>query len=251
MRCGRGDCGWRPTPTGRCRARGARCPATARWSRCCVPRWTGSRTWSSASPSRRCSPTAAALAKAQRPLVVGDRLDTDIEGAVGAGMDSLLVLTGVSDAPSCWPRPPQRRPTFVAADLSGLFAPGGGVGTSRRTDSGDWWDADGSVDRQLAAAGCLRTCVVGSRIGRRRGRHRGRRTDSESSRANGPAGVEEFAELQQVERVGLDGDLAGGDRPGDVELAAAPGRPGRRWTRSARSSPAGRRRRRCRPGGRR
>ena len=29
------------------------------------------------------------------PLVVGDRLDTDIEGANRAGMDSLLVLTGV------------------------------------------------------------------------------------------------------------------------------------------------------------
>ena len=33
---------------------------------------------------------------AKRPLVVGDRLDTDIEGAVRAGADSLLVLTGVS-----------------------------------------------------------------------------------------------------------------------------------------------------------
>ena len=30
-----------------------------------------------------------------RPLVVGDRLDTDIAGAVGAGLPSLLVLTGV------------------------------------------------------------------------------------------------------------------------------------------------------------
>ena len=39
---------------------------------------------------------AAGHRRAAAPLVVGDRLDTDIEGAVRAGMDSLLVLTGVS-----------------------------------------------------------------------------------------------------------------------------------------------------------
>ena len=33
---------------------------------------------------------------ARRPLVVGDRLDTDIEGANSAGVPSLLVLTGVA-----------------------------------------------------------------------------------------------------------------------------------------------------------
>jgi ribonucleotide monophosphatase NagD (HAD superfamily) len=31
-----------------------------------------------------------------RPLVVGDRLDTDIEGAARLGWDTMLVLTGVS-----------------------------------------------------------------------------------------------------------------------------------------------------------
>jgi glycerol-1-phosphatase len=65
--------------------------------------------------------TAASLSKAQRPLVVGDRLDTDIEGAVGAGMDSMLVLTGVSGPAELLTSPPQRRPTFVADDVSGLF----------------------------------------------------------------------------------------------------------------------------------
>ena len=40
----------------------------------------------------------AALARAggSRPLVVGDRVDTDIEGARRAGWDSALVLTGIS-----------------------------------------------------------------------------------------------------------------------------------------------------------
>ena len=32
----------------------------------------------------------------ERPLMVGDRLDTDIEGAYRIGVDSLLVLTGVT-----------------------------------------------------------------------------------------------------------------------------------------------------------
>jgi HAD superfamily hydrolase (TIGR01450 family) len=66
--------------------------------------------------------TAASLTKAQRPIAVGDRLDTDIEGAVGAGMDALLVLTGVSGPAELLAAPVQRRPAFVAEDLAGLFA---------------------------------------------------------------------------------------------------------------------------------
>jgi glycerol-1-phosphatase len=67
--------------------------------------------------------TAAEQAKARRPLVVGDRLDTDIEGAVSAGMDSLLVLSGISDRAELLAAPAQRRPTFVAADVTALFEP--------------------------------------------------------------------------------------------------------------------------------
>jgi HAD superfamily hydrolase (TIGR01450 family) len=66
--------------------------------------------------------TAARQAGASRPLVVGDRLDTDIEGAVRAGMDSLLVLTGVSRPAELLAAPAERRPTHLAPDLSGLFA---------------------------------------------------------------------------------------------------------------------------------
>jgi glycerol 3-phosphatase-2 len=57
---------------------------------------------------------------AVRPLVVGDRLDTDIEGAVRGGADSLLVLTGVTTPADLLLAPPQRRPAYIAADLSGL-----------------------------------------------------------------------------------------------------------------------------------
>lgn len=58
---------------------------------------------------------------AGRVLAVGDRLDTDIEGAVAAGMDSLLVLTGVDDLRACLEAPPHRRPTWVAPDLRSLL----------------------------------------------------------------------------------------------------------------------------------
>lgn len=54
------------------------------------------------------------------PLVVGDRLDTDIRAAVRAGMPSLVVLTGVSGPADLLAAVPQERPTFVARDLSGV-----------------------------------------------------------------------------------------------------------------------------------
>ena len=56
-----------------------------------------SRRWR-ASRSRRCCWTRWPAASFERPLVVGDRLDTDIAGANAAGLPSLLVLTGVSTA---------------------------------------------------------------------------------------------------------------------------------------------------------
>ncbi|MET9648163.1 HAD hydrolase-like protein [Streptomyces syringium] len=60
---------------------------------------------------------------AERPLVVGDRLDTDIEGAHVGGVDSLLVLTGVTTAAQLLAAPPEHRPTYVTEDLRGLLEP--------------------------------------------------------------------------------------------------------------------------------
>jgi glycerol 3-phosphatase-2 len=61
---------------------------------------------------------ALASAGGGRPLVVGDRLDTDIAGASRLGWDSALVLTGNARREdvegSAW------KPTFVVDDLSGL-----------------------------------------------------------------------------------------------------------------------------------
>ncbi|PSL03526.1 HAD superfamily hydrolase (TIGR01450 family) [Haloactinopolyspora alba] len=60
---------------------------------------------------------------ARRPLVVGDRLDTDIEGAERAGVDSLLVLTGVTDPVELVLSPAGLRPTYLGADLRALHEP--------------------------------------------------------------------------------------------------------------------------------
>ena len=56
------------------------------------------------------------------PLVVGDRLDTDIEGANAAGLPSLMVLTGVNDAADMVHAAAGSRPDFLAEDLRALHS---------------------------------------------------------------------------------------------------------------------------------
>ena len=60
---------------------------------------------------------------AKHPLVVGDRLDTDIEAAHRVRADSLLVLTGVTSPAEAVLAPPSQRPTYLAEDLAGLLEP--------------------------------------------------------------------------------------------------------------------------------
>lgn len=97
-----------------------------------------------------------------RPLMVGDRLDTDIDGGRAAGLDTLLVLTGVTDFEILAAAPPELRPTFISVRLDGLLtahrAPtrepegwslGGWTAVVRQDrlqlsgsgDPGDWWRA--------------------------------------------------------------------------------------------------------------
>ena len=68
-------------------------------------------------PARALLDTAVDRVGAQRPLMVGDRLDTDIAGAQAAGLDSLLVLSGVADAVALLAAPPEQRPSHLGADL--------------------------------------------------------------------------------------------------------------------------------------
>lgn len=66
---------------------------------------------------------AVGSARAHRPLMVGDRLETDIAGGVQSGMTSMLVLSGVSGPADLLSAPVESRPDHVAADLAALHRP--------------------------------------------------------------------------------------------------------------------------------
>jgi HAD superfamily hydrolase (TIGR01450 family) len=74
-------------------------------------------------PARPLMDQAIRSADARKPLVVGDRLDTDIAGASAAELDALLVLTGVATPAQVLQASAELRPRYLSADLSGLLAP--------------------------------------------------------------------------------------------------------------------------------
>jgi HAD superfamily hydrolase (TIGR01450 family) len=91
---------------------------------------------------------------AHHPLVVGDRLETDIAGAARAGLPSLFVLTGVSRPRDLLAAGPGQRPTYVGRDLTALLRPQAeGEIAGSEAHYGGWTVAltDGRV--QLAGAG--------------------------------------------------------------------------------------------------
>jgi glycerol 3-phosphatase-2 len=84
---------------------------------------------------------------ATHPIFVGDRLDTDIEGAHVIGIDSLFVLSGSHGSDDLLAAPPEQRPTYVAADISGLLQPAVGSGAGPldelwRAAEAAWREAD-------------------------------------------------------------------------------------------------------------
>ncbi|MEU7632790.1 HAD-IIA family hydrolase [Nocardia sp. NPDC049220] len=66
---------------------------------------------------------ALVRADTRSALVVGDRLDTDIEGANRVGLDALLVLTGVSTLDELRDADVDRIPTYVSDSLDALNHP--------------------------------------------------------------------------------------------------------------------------------
>ena len=72
-------------------------------------------------PARPLFESAAELTRPSRPLVVGDRLDTDIPGASTMDWDSLLVLTGASRLEDLGRS--DAIPTYLGVDLSAIERP--------------------------------------------------------------------------------------------------------------------------------
>jgi hypothetical protein len=83
---------------------------------------------------------------AKRPLVVGDRLDTDTHGANNVGIDSLLVLSGVTTIEEILRAPVELRPTYLAWDASAVLIAQNGTETKDQvTTCGGWKVASGDL----------------------------------------------------------------------------------------------------------
>lgn len=81
---------------------------------------TGVEPQSAGKPGPAMFLSAVQRLKAQRPLAIGDRLNTDIAGAVAADIPVLHVLTGVSRHWALLRANNAERPTYIAEDLRGL-----------------------------------------------------------------------------------------------------------------------------------
>lgn len=99
---------------------------------------TGVTPHSAGKPQPAMFTVAADRVRARRPLVVGDRLDTDIAGGIAAGLDTLCVLTGVASHRDILHT--EHRPTWIAANL---------------TDHLTGWSAYRDRDRTVVCSGDL------------------------------------------------------------------------------------------------
>jgi glycerol-1-phosphatase len=100
--------------------------------------------------------TARRLVTGDHPLVVGDRLDTDIAGARAAGIPGLLVLTGVSSSLDLLRAEPACRPDYVGRDLHALLSIHLAVevdATGTRASCGEWVLRRSGHDVEIASRG--------------------------------------------------------------------------------------------------
>ena len=74
-------------------------------------------------PFRPIFDSAVTQLNISRPLMIGDRLDTDIRGGVGFGIDTACVLTGIASRKDLIGARPEDRPTYILQDLRQLFEP--------------------------------------------------------------------------------------------------------------------------------
>lgn len=85
---------------------------------------TGAEPQVAGKPGPQLMADAVARGECRTPLVIGDRLDTDIEGANAAGLPSLMVLSGVNSARDAVFAQPRQRPTYLGRDLRCLHQDG-------------------------------------------------------------------------------------------------------------------------------
>ena len=106
---------------------------------------------------------AAKLVGAKRPLVVGDRLNTDIAGGNAAAMNTFHVLTGVSHEMELIEASKEYRPNFIGDSLSDMtrsahdLAPGAQGGFTARVDGLDVLVDNG--DSNATSVQALRTVL--------------------------------------------------------------------------------------------
>ncbi len=85
---------------------------------------TGAEPRVAGKPAPQLLTDAVARGDFRAPLVIGDRLDTDIEGANAAKLPSLMVLTGVNTALDAVYAKLAHRPTYIGRDLRALHSDG-------------------------------------------------------------------------------------------------------------------------------
>ncbi len=87
-----------------------------------VSQATGTAPVAAGKPEPHLFRTAACSLGLRRPLVVGDRLDTDIRGGNAAGFDTVMVLTGIDTREAAEQAPDADRPRWIVDDLTALTA---------------------------------------------------------------------------------------------------------------------------------
>lgn len=95
-------------------------------------------------------------AQSNRPIVIGDRLDTDIHGANNVGIDSLLVFSGVTTVRELMLAVPELRPTYISWDATGLAVSHEAVSVQDDNASLNMWHVR---DGQLTGSGDILDAV--------------------------------------------------------------------------------------------
>ncbi len=105
-------------------------------------------------PERPIFDLAVARTGARSPLFIGDRLDTDVQGARAAEMASVHVLTGIDRPKQLLAAAPNQRPDYIIEDLRQLFEPyPATIVKGERTRVGDAVVEIDGVDLRIVSAG--------------------------------------------------------------------------------------------------